>query len=290
MQKLKTYFYLRFWPLLASCLLCHQVLCGFLWTFRQLQFVSGTNTVHLFLRIWWKRAVLYKWATSTIITLERLMSLSRGSGCSFSSNGAQETHWTSLQKQCLKDQSTWKSVIYTSLCCSKLQAWLTFYHRIQKGQYLKNILATNFYIKKVNVDWGWQASKTHINYVIYSFVCYSKPIWISLFFITQKGQYLKNILDTHFHIMKINGDWAWQASKPGFKRIIHTKKCVIYSPLCCSKSIWLSSLEHNKENYMRNMWPWTTKSILRSTSIFVAIANNTLYGSKLSIFRILRYY
>ncbi len=159
MQKLKTYFYLRFWPLLASCLLCHQVLCGFLWTFRQLQFVSGTNTVHLFQGIWWKRAVLYKWATSTIITLERLMSLSRGSGCSFSSNGAQETHWTSLQMQCLKEQSTWKSVIYTSLCCSK-PIWLTFFHRIQKGQYLKNIVTTNFYIKKVNVDWGWQASKT----------------------------------------------------------------------------------------------------------------------------------
>ncbi len=32
------------------------------------------------------------------------------------------------------------------------------------------------------------------------------------------------------------------------------------------------------------MWPWTTKPVLSSTGIFVAIANNTLYGSKVSIF------
>ncbi len=32
------------------------------------------------------------------------------------------------------------------------------------------------------------------------------------------------------------------------------------------------------------MWPWSTKPDLSSTGIFVAIAKNTLYGSKLSIF------
>ncbi len=36
--------------------------------------------------------------------------------------------------------------------------------------------------------------------------------------------------------------------------------------------------------YPLNMWPWTTKPVIISTGIFVAIANNTLYGSKLSIF------
>ncbi len=33
-----------------------------------------------------------------------------------------------------------------------------------------------------------------------------------------------------------------------------------------------------------NMWPWCTKAVISNTGIFVAIANNTLYGSKLSIF------
>ncbi len=33
-----------------------------------------------------------------------------------------------------------------------------------------------------------------------------------------------------------------------------------------------------------NMWPWSTKAVISNTGIFVAIANNTLYGSKLSIF------
>ncbi len=33
-----------------------------------------------------------------------------------------------------------------------------------------------------------------------------------------------------------------------------------------------------------NMWPWTTKPVLSPTGIFVAIAKNTLYGSKLLIF------
>ncbi len=32
------------------------------------------------------------------------------------------------------------------------------------------------------------------------------------------------------------------------------------------------------------MCPWSTKAVLSNTGIFVAIANNTLYGSKLSIF------
>ncbi len=32
------------------------------------------------------------------------------------------------------------------------------------------------------------------------------------------------------------------------------------------------------------MWPWSTKAVISNTGIFVAIANNTLYESKLSIF------
>ncbi len=30
--------------------------------------------------------------------------------------------------------------------------------------------------------------------------------------------------------------------------------------------------------------PWSTKAVISNTGIFVAIANNTLYGSKLYIF------
>ncbi len=33
-----------------------------------------------------------------------------------------------------------------------------------------------------------------------------------------------------------------------------------------------------------HMWPWTTKIVISSTGIFIAVANNTLYGSKLPIF------
>ncbi len=33
-----------------------------------------------------------------------------------------------------------------------------------------------------------------------------------------------------------------------------------------------------------NMCPWSTKAVISNTGIFVAIDNNTLYGSKLSIF------
>ncbi len=33
-----------------------------------------------------------------------------------------------------------------------------------------------------------------------------------------------------------------------------------------------------------NMCPWSTKAVISSTGIFVAIDNNTLYGSKLYIF------
>ncbi len=33
------------------------------------------------------------------------------------------------------------------------------------------------------------------------------------------------------------------------------------------------------------MWPWSTKAVISSTGIFVAIANNTLYGSQLAALR-----
>ncbi len=33
-----------------------------------------------------------------------------------------------------------------------------------------------------------------------------------------------------------------------------------------------------------NTCPWSTKAVISSTAIFVAIANNTLYGSKLYFF------
>ncbi len=35
-----------------------------------------------------------------------------------------------------------------------------------------------------------------------------------------------------------------------------------------------------------NMWPWSTKAVLSRTGIFIEIDNNTLYESKLSIFRL----
>ncbi len=33
-----------------------------------------------------------------------------------------------------------------------------------------------------------------------------------------------------------------------------------------------------------HLWPWSTDAVISSTGIFVAITNNTLYGSKLYIF------
>ncbi len=49
----------------------------------------------------------------------------------------------------------------------------------------------------------------------------------------------------------------------------------------------LPQLLHRAQGFKRSavcyanfyMWPWTTKPVLSSTGIFVAIANNTLYGS-----------
>lgn len=41
------------------------------------------------------------------------------------------------------------------------------------------------------------------------------PSLISFFCRTQKVEYLKNILAAHFHIVKVNGDWGYQASKVG---------------------------------------------------------------------------
>ncbi len=44
---------------------------------------------------------------------------------------------------------------------------------------------------------------------------------------------------------------------------------------CATYMVW-----HFVTNGTRNMWPWTTKPVLSSTVIFVAIAKNILYGSK----------
>ncbi len=38
---------------------------------------------------------------------------------------------------------------------------------------------------------------------------------------------------------------------------------------------------------MLYMCPWSTKAVLSSRSIFIAIAKNTLYGSKLSFFSLM---
>ncbi len=46
----------------------------------------------------------------------------------------------------------------------------------------------------------------------------------------------------------------------------------------------LQELLQKQRQLADKMWPWTTKPVIGSMCIFVAIANNTLYGSKLSIF------
>ncbi len=42
-----------------------------------------------------------------------------------------------------------------------------------------------------------------------------------------------------------------------------------------------SSSQYEMKLYIVNMWPWSTKAVISNTGIFVAIAKNTLYGSKL---------
>ncbi len=46
-----------------------------------------------------------------------------------------------------------------------------------------------------------------------------------------------------------------------------------------TKKLWTKSGFSNQY-----MWPWSTEAVISSTGVFVAIANNTLYGSKLYIF------
>ncbi len=58
----------------------------------------------------------------------------------------------------------------------------------------------------------------------------------------------------------------------------HTKDFPKYIPLYKSKFM----LNSNAMGIY--MWPWNTKPVLSRWSIFVAIAKNTLYGSKLWIF------
>ncbi len=56
-----------------------------------------------------------------------------------------------------------------------------------------------------------------------------------------------------------------------------------------SLNVWKQRFDHlsfseKKIRQRGHMWPWSTKPVLRSTGIFEAIANNTLDGSKLSMF------
>ncbi len=63
---------------------------------------------------------------------------------------------------------------------------------------------------------------------------------------------------------------TWTQMKKHWCSTLHkvTKICVI----CCIRTP------------MAHMWPWTTKPVLSRWGIFVAIAKNTLHGSKLLIF------
>ncbi len=58
--------------------------------------------------------------------------------------------------------------------------------------------------------------------------------------------------------------------------------------LYCSLKGWLyayllimRSIHVRDWQLAEHMWPWSTKAVISNTGIFVAIDNNTLYGSKL---------
>ncbi len=73
--------------------------------------------------------------------------------------------------------------------------------------------------------------------------------------------------------------WSWPLmSKCWFIHILYA------NDLCYDWLMLLSSLVRWLMQMDSHMWPWTTKPVLSRWSIFVAIANNTLYGSKLYIF------
>ncbi len=48
------------------------------------------------------------------------------------------------------------------------------------------------------------------------------------------------------------------------------------------KPFWTNIQIYVQEMYEKvYMWPWSTKPVLRHWGIFVALAKNTVYGSKL---------
>ncbi len=86
------------------------------------------------------------------------------------------------------------------------------------------------------------------------------------------------------------GSWEWNSSGVGLRlelqqtRKLQSKKKVRVMRKLISRE-HCSFCPFQNFVYILNIyvWPWTTKPVISRTVIFAAIANNTLYGSKLWI-------
>ncbi len=88
----------------------------------------------------------------------------------------------------------------------------------------------------------------------------------------------------HRHLMwwLFKCDWTkhfWDPVNSAFNNMVHRLKVWSCASVTCS-SVFPHLIPYNAEY----MWAWSTKPVISRWGIFVEIAKNTLYGSKLLIF------
>ncbi len=116
-------------------------------------------------------------------------------------------------------------------------------------------------------------------------------------------KHTKNDFCSLFSVLKHNSLTFWLKDISHDIQFIYICKMVIFSSVGISVIFILSVLIHifvkvlvisflsiyysfiySKCQYLCNLWPWSTKPVISSTGIFVAIGKNILYGSKWSFF------
>ncbi len=96
--------------------------------------------------------------------------------------------------------------------------------------------------------------------------------WTGVMWITSGLLWCFYQLSDGTHSLQMIHCWASNVML-NFSKYVHMKKETRWF---LGWSFWL--------NCFLNMWPWSTKPVISLWGIFVAIANNTLCGAKLSIF------
>ncbi len=127
---------------------------------------------------------------------------------------------------------------------------------------------------------------------LYVWIIYISSYWDILLRVTTDMyiilcQYLlycyKDLIDLHYKHQNLIIKISASASKFIFLNKIKQFFFFIFS---LYQTIWVLKSLMDKLWYknIKHMWRWSTKAVISNTGIFVAIANNTLYESKLLIF------